>query len=92
MNYEMYQMPRGRRRTRAGNERNTSFEVTPEIDMAFLDLQKRYLQTQRGKRSRRDLLVEGLSLLLEREELPALPELLAPAANAVIEMPKKSGA
>lgn len=84
-------MPRGRRRTRAGNERSTSFEVTPEIDIAFLDLQKHYMQTQRGKPSRRDLLIEGMSLLLEREKLTALPEPLAPAMKAVIEMPKKLG-
>lgn len=85
-------MPRGRKRTRAGNERTSSFEVTPEIDMAFLDLQKRYLQTQRGRRSKRDLLIEGLSLLLEREKLQALPVPITFTAKAVIEMPKKSGA
>jgi hypothetical protein len=84
-------MTRGRKRTRSGNERSTSFEVTPEIDIAFLDLQKHYMQTQRGRPSKRELLIEGLSLLLEREKLPALPEPLALEMKPVIEMPKKMG-
>jgi hypothetical protein len=80
-------MGRGRRRTRTGNEIQSTFEKTPALEIAILELQRRYLETGRGKPSMRDLLVEGLELLLEKERLPALQEpKQAPAT--VIAMPK----
>jgi hypothetical protein len=85
-------MARGRRKTRTGAETQSTFEKTPELDIAILDLQKRFLQTGRAKPAMRDLLMEGIRLLLEREGLPAMAEPIAPTASAVIEMPKKTGA
>jgi len=80
-------MGRGRRRTRTGNEIQSTFEKTPALEIAILELQRRYLETGRGKPSMRDLLVEGLELLLEKERLPALQE-PKQAAATVIAMPK----
>ena len=85
-------MARGRKRTRTGDETRSTFDKPPEVDLALLDLQRRYLGTGRGKPSMRDLLIEGISLLLEREGLPAIPEPSGSAAAAVIQMPKKTGA
>lgn len=39
----------------------------------------------------RDLLIEGVAALLEREGLPAMPKIDSPETS-VIEMPKKTGA
>jgi len=40
----------------------------------------------------RDLLIEGISLLLEREELTAMPEPKPVPKSSVIEISKKTGA
>lgn len=85
-------MQRGRKRTRSGDETQSTFEKTPALDIAILDLQRRYLQTGRGKPTMRDLLVEGITLVLEREGLPAMPEAKPPTAPTVISIPKKVGA
>lgn len=85
-------MSRGRRRTRTGTETPSTFEKTPALDIAILDLQKRYIATGRRKPSMRDLLIEGISLLLEREQLPAMPVEALPSRSTVIPMPKKTGA
>lgn len=86
------QMPRGRRRTRTGNETQSTFEKTPALDIAFLDLQRQYIETGRGKPTMRDLLTQGISLLLEREGLPAIPEPKTVSKPSVIEISKKTGA
>jgi hypothetical protein len=85
-------MTLGRRRTRVGTERKSTIEITPDLDGAILDLQKRYRQTNRRKPSMRDLIVEGVSLLLEREGLPAMPTAGEINGSAVIQMPRKTGA
>ena len=85
-------VPRGRKRTRTGDETRSTFDKPPEVDLALLDLQRHYLRTGRVKPSMRDLLIEGISLLLEREGLPAIPEPQGSPFTAVIEMPKKTGA
>jgi hypothetical protein len=84
-------MPRGRRKTRTGDETQSTFEKTPALDIAILDLQKHYLKTARGKPTMRDLLGEGIRLLLEREGLPAMVE-PKQAAATVLQMSKKTGA
>ena len=84
-------MARGRRQTRTGAETRSTFDKSPEVDVALLDLQRRYLQTGRGKPSMKDLIIEGIGLLLEREGLSAIPQ-PRPPVTAVIEMPKKAGA
>lgn len=85
-------MPRGRRKTRTGDEAASTFEKTPAFDIAILDLQKKYLQTGRTKPAMRGLLMEGIALLLKREGLPAMPEPLVEGISTILEMPKKSGA
>ncbi len=85
-------MPRGRRKTRIGDETQSSFEKTPALDIAILNLQLRYLKTSRRKPTMRELLMEGISMLLEREGLPAMPEPKPTSAPIVIEIPRKSGA
>lgn len=82
---------RGRRKTRTGDETRSTFDKPPEVEVAILDLQKHYLKTGRGKPSMRDLIVEGIGLLLQRERLPAMPQPQLPVTT-VIEMPKKAGA
>lgn len=83
-------MGRGRKKTRTGAETQSTFEKTPELDIAILDLQKRYLQTGRAKPTMRDLLMEGIALLLTREGLPAMATRTASTMPAIIEMPKKT--
>jgi len=85
-------MPRGRKRTRTGNETRSTFDKPPEVDLALLDLQRQYVKTGRGKPSMRDLLIEGIAVLLEREGLPAMPAPETKPTTGVIEMPKKAGA
>jgi hypothetical protein len=85
-------MPRGRKRTRTGNETQSTFEKTPALDIALLDLQREYVKTGRSKPTMRDLLTEGISLLLEREQLPAMPEPKPAPKSSVIEISKKTGA
>jgi hypothetical protein len=85
-------MARGRKRTRTGEETQSTFEKTRALDIALLDLQRRYLQTGRGKPAMRDLLTEGITLLLKREGLPTITEPQASTPSAVLEMPKKAGA
>ena len=85
-------MPRGRRKTRTGDEAVSTFEKMPAFDIAILDLQKKYLQTGRTKPAMRELLMEGVALLLEREGLPAMPESRVREISAILEMPRKSGA
>jgi hypothetical protein len=85
-------MPRGRKRTRTGNETQSTFEKTPALDIALLDLQRQYVKTGRGKPTMRDLLTEGISLLLEREKLAAIPEPKPISKPSVIEISKKTGA
>jgi hypothetical protein len=84
-------MGRGRRKTRTGHETRSTFDKSPEIDLAIVDLQRHYMKTGRGKPSMRDLLNEGLSLLLVREGLPQMIEPEMTPASTVIEMPKKAG-
>jgi len=84
-------MARGRRKSRTGGETRSTFDKSPEIEMAILALQQQYLKTGRRKPSMRDLLIEGIATLLEREGLPAMPEADRSAAS-VIAMPKKTGA
>jgi hypothetical protein len=84
-------MGRGRRKTRTGQETRSTFDKSPEVDVAILDLQKHYMKTGRGKPTMRDLLNEGLSLLLGREGLPAIVEPELAQTSTVIEMPKKAG-
>ena len=85
-------MVRGRRRIRNGNEATSTFEKTPEFVVAVLDLQKKYVQTDRSKPAMRDLLMEGISLLLEREGLPGMTQPMKTEFSPILEMPKKSGA
>jgi len=85
-------MGRGRRKTRTGEETRSTFDKPPEVDIAILELQQRYLKTGREKPSMRDLLIEGIAALLEREGLPAMPKTDRSPATSVIEMPKKTGA
>jgi hypothetical protein len=85
-------MGRGRRRTRTGEETQSTFEKTPALDIAILDLQRRYLETGRGKPTMRDLLIEGITILLEREALPRMSEPRPATAPTVIKIPKRSGA
>lgn len=84
-------MARGPRKFRTGNETTSTFEKTPAVDLAILDLQRHYVTTGRAKPSMRDLLVEGLSMLLVREQLPAMPE-QQQAAAPVIQINKKTTA
>ena len=84
-------MGRGRKKTRTGDETQSTFEKTPALEIAFLDLQKRYLQTGRSKPAMRELLTEGIALLLQREGLAAMPESKANTASTLLEMPKKAG-
>jgi hypothetical protein len=83
---------RGRRRSRTGAETRSTFDKSPEVDLAILALQQEYLKTGRAKPSMRDLLIEGIGVLLERERLPAMPQPVKLEATSVIEMPKKTGA
>src|SRR5258706_3158838 len=53
-------MGRGRRKTRTGDETRSTFDKTPEIDIALLQLQQHYLKNGRGKPSMRDLLIDGI--------------------------------
>lgn len=85
-------MERGRRKTRTGEETRSTFDKPPEVDLAILQLQQHYLETKRGKPSMRDLLIEGIALLLEREGLPRMIAADQPAESSIIEMPKKTGA
>ena len=85
-------MERGRRKTRSGNETRSTFDKSPEVDVAILDLQKRYVLTGRSKPSMRDLLIEGITMLLEREGLPAMPRPRAAPVRSVVQIPKKAGA
>jgi hypothetical protein len=85
-------MGRGRRKTRTGDEIRSTFDKPPEVDIAILELQQHYLKTGRGKPSMRDLLIDGIAALLERERLQAMPELDRTPATSVIEMSKKTGA
>ena len=85
-------MPRGRKRTRTGAETQSTFEKTPPLEIAILDLQKRYIETGRPKPAMRDLLIEGIGLLLDREGLPAMQRPVAATVSTIIEIPKKSGA
>ena len=85
-------MALGRRRTRFGNERKSTIEITPELDVAILDLQKKYRLTKRPKPTMRDLIMEGVALLLVREGLPAMLIPSEPIGSTVIEMPRKTGA
>lgn len=84
--------PRGRRKTRTGAETRSTFDKPPEVELAILWLQQHYLKNGRGKPSMRDLLIEGVAALLEREGLPAMPKADPLPAASVIEMPKKTGA
>jgi len=81
-------MGRGRRKTRTGNETQSTFEKTPAIEIAILDLQLHYLKTNRPKPAMRDLLIEGISLLLAREGLSAMPQPKS-TATTVIEISNK---
>ena len=85
-------MGRGRRKTRSGDETRSTFDKSPEVDIAILELQGHYLRTGRGKPSMRDLLIEGISSILKREGLPAMPEIDRSPNTSVIAMPKKTGA
>jgi hypothetical protein len=85
-------MALGRRRTRTGDETRSTFDKSPEVDMAILEIQRRYLQTGRAKPSMRDLLMEGIAALLQREGLPAMQEGKRLPAVGVIQMPHKTGA
>ena len=82
----------GRRRTRIGNERKSTIEITPELDVAILDLQKKYRQSKRRKPTMRDLLVEGVGLLLQREGLPAMLVSSEQLGSTLIQMTRKTGA
>lgn len=84
-------MTRGRKRTRTGSEAPSTFEKTPAFEVAILEIQKKYLLTGRSKPSMRELLMEGIALLLVREGLPAMPEPQPEVVATVLEMPKKSG-
>jgi hypothetical protein len=83
---------RGRRKTRTGAETRSTFDKPPEVDLAILSLQQHYLKNGRGKPSMRNLLIEGVAALLEREGLPGMPKAAPESAASVIEMPKKTGA
>jgi len=83
---------RGRRKTRTGAETRSTFDKPPEVDLAILSLQQHYIRLGRGKPSMRDLLIEGVVALLEREGLPGMPKNEPAAAPTVISMPKKAGA
>jgi hypothetical protein len=83
---------RGRRKTRTGGETRSTFDKSPEVELAILSLQQHYLKSGRGKPSMRDLLIEGLAVLLERENLPWMSKADDTSAAGVIEMPKKTGA
>jgi hypothetical protein len=85
-------MGRGRRRSRTGDETRSTFDKSPEVEIAILALQQQYLKTGRGKPSMRTLLDEGIAALLEREGLPAMPATKQTPVTTVIEMPKKTGA
>ena len=85
-------MPPGRKKTRTGNEAASTFEKTPECDIALLDLQRKYLETGRSKPSMRELLMEGIALLLQREGLPAMREPVTEGISTILEMPRKPGA
>jgi hypothetical protein len=85
-------MARGRKKTRTGDETQSTFEKTPELELAILDLQRRYLQSGRSKPTMRELLTEGIALLLEKEDLPAMPEPRTNDVSVIIQMPKKTGA
>lgn len=83
---------RGRRKTRTGREIRSTFDKPPEVDLAILDLQRKYLETGRIKPSMRDLLIEGIATLLQREGLPSMPVPKPVSTPTVIEMLKKTGA
>ena len=85
-------MGRGRRKTRTGDETRSTFDKPPEVDIAILQLQQQYLKTGREKPSMRDLLIQGIAILLEREGLPTMPEADRPPTISIFEMPKKTGA
>jgi hypothetical protein len=85
-------MGRGRRKTRTGDETRSTFDKPPEVEIAILELQQHYLKTGREKPSMRDLLIEGIALILGREGLSAMPEAVRSPATSVIEMRKKTGA
>jgi hypothetical protein len=84
-------MQRGRRRSRTGEETQSTFEKTPALDIALLDLQRRYLTTGRGKPTMRDLLMEGIVALLQREGLPAMAQ-PKQTVTTIIDISKKTGA
>ena len=81
-------MARGRRKTRTGKQTPSTFEKSPELEIAILNLQLHYLKTGRARPSMRDLLTEGIERLLEREGLPSMPRTI-PSANAVISISDK---
>lgn len=85
-------MTRGRKKKRTGGETRSTFDKTPELEVAILDLQKRYIKTGRGKPTMLALITEGIAMLLEREGLPAMPKPDQTSKSGVIEMPQKTGA
>ena len=82
-------MARGRRKTRTGKETRSTFDKSPELEIALLDLQRRYVLTGRRRPSMRDLLMDGIVLLLEKEGLPSLVKPDRSPASTVVELSKK---
>jgi hypothetical protein len=79
---------RGRRQIRTGKETRSTFDKSPEIEIALMDLQKHYVRTGRPKPSMRDLLVSGIAGLLEKEGLDPMESERPPIASVVELTPK----
>lgn len=84
---------KGRRRFRDRGLTRSTFDKGPAVDLAIIELQRRYVQTGRRKPSMRELLTEGLSALLEREGLPQIlagpPPQAAGLTGGLVSMPAR---
>ena len=83
---------RGRKQKRTGYETRSTFDKSPELEISLLDLQRHYIKTRGNKPTMRDLLIEGISTLLEREGLPAIQVAHPVLSPSVISIATKAGA
>jgi|HubBroStandDraft_5_1064220.scaffolds.fasta_scaffold27443_3 hypothetical protein len=83
--------PRGRPRTRLSDERKTSISLDKDLRLAIRRLQLRREENDRPA-TMRDLLREGITLLLAKEGLAAMADLQQVVSGVVVEMPRKNGA
>ncbi len=83
-------MPRGRRKTRTGDETRSTFDKSRDLDIAIARLQTRYLESDRHKPTMRELLMRGINLVLKEEGLTLMPELERQPKDNVVPIATKS--